>query len=444
MAPRRDSRGRFARLTAPLSPAAPIEPLVEPKVTPGMIYVLDIPSWWNVSTLPEHRKRCAVYFQGPASMKGRYRGLGARTSYISPNRYTGGKYQPISWKNHIVRAIKPSPMFSLAHFSPDGPHITSSGCDPEFFAVDENGGLIPAFQYLPPKMSDSLLYADGFAGEITPSAGGCLQNLETAITRLLISANSALHEFNPKAHLTLQNTTIVPPSLMETASDEQVALGCTSSQNAYGLPEVVFENPRLQLLRSCGGHIHFGISDLRTPQLVAASIRAMDAIVGIVCVSLMDKFDNPERRQYYGRAGEYRTPAHGLEYRVLSNGWLAHPKIYHLVFTLARRVANIGMTDLIRLWEATEEEVRETIDRHDVQRARKILWRNEKTLQVLFQSIWGRKAVHSTLATIYDGLQSVIKEPDNLERNWGLTRTTPQLYTSWRSYAEPSNYPTQL
>jgi len=52
----------------------------------------------------------------------------------------------------------------------------------------------------------------------------------------------------------------------------------------------------------------------------------------------MQNLDEPVRREYYGLAGEYRLPPHGLEYRSLSCAWIFHPKAAATILDLARRV----------------------------------------------------------------------------------------------------------
>jgi hypothetical protein len=78
------------------------------------------------------------------------------------------------------------------------------------------------------------------------------------------------------------------------------------------------------------------------PELLA---KLMDIMVGIPSV-LLDR--NPlaaERRKLYGRAGEYRTPPHGFEYRTLSNYWLRAYPLMSLVFGLTRQALALPYFD---------------------------------------------------------------------------------------------------
>ena len=54
-----------------------------------------------------------------------------------------------------------------------------------------------------------------------------------------------------------------------------------------------------------------------------------------------------ERRKVYGRAGEYRLPPHGLEYRTLGNFWLRAYPLMALVMGLTRIAVGVSYSSLI-------------------------------------------------------------------------------------------------
>jgi hypothetical protein len=64
-------------------------------------------------------------------------------------------------------------------------------------------------------------------------------------------------------------------------------------------------------------------------------------LVGNTCVLLDRDPRAAERRQIYGRAGEYRLPDHGLEYRTLSNFWLRAYPLFSLVMGLSRLAVSV-------------------------------------------------------------------------------------------------------
>jgi hypothetical protein len=138
-----------------------------------------------------------------------------------------------------------------------------------------------------------------------------------------------------------------------------------------------------------------------------------------MCVSLFQYYDDPMRRRYYGRAGEYRTPDYGFEYRVLSNAWLQDFTVYNLIYEMARRVIGAVVYDnrLFR-WDADPDETRECINNCDVELAHKILKRNDKVFSALIHSLPLPKedGVHNWMKeTIFNGWHTVAPHPDVCE-----------------------------
>lgn len=84
-----------------------------------------------------------------------------------------------------------------------------------------------------------------------------------------------------------------------------------------------------QNLRSCGGHIHVGFTQLPDDKLEAMAldiwkvdemmVKAMDLHVGVP--SVLQEPDN-ERKNLYGKAGAFRWKDYGVEYRTVSNYYL--------------------------------------------------------------------------------------------------------------------------
>lgn len=155
-------------------------------------------------------------------------------------------------------------------------------------------------------------------------------------------------------------------------------------------------------------------------------VKALDAILGVACVSLFDGYDNPQRRQYYGIPGEYRLPAHGLEYRPLSNGWLMHPMITYLVFDLGRKALLLGKKGLFpKMWKGDEQEVIDCMTSSDATKARELMDRNKKLmLNLLIAAYPWMQGTEQAPEVLYDllykGIASRISEPTNITRNWNL------------------------
>jgi hypothetical protein len=71
------------------------------------------------------------------------------------------------------------------------------------------------------------------------------------------------------------------------------------------------------------------------------TVKMLDLFVGIPAV-LIEQGQTPRlRRRMYGKAGSFRYTPYGLEYRVLSNFWMAAPQLMSLFMGLSRFAINI-------------------------------------------------------------------------------------------------------
>lgn len=311
------------------------------------------------------------------------------------------------------------------------------GADPEIFVVDSKGEMIPAWEFLPAKAkplhfqtADSYFkgtaYWDGFQAEFTTQAGlACLAQMSDNVQAGLKAIQKAARLHNPKATLSLSSVLMAKDEVLAKAAPEHVAFGCAPSKNAYGLTGNIREGREVPY-RFAGGHIHFGSIAHYGEEKLRRVVRVLDAVLGVAAVSMFDQFDNPVRRQYYGLPGEYRLPPHGLEYRTLSNAWLAHPLVFNMTFDLARAAAGLVDENMDHLWKATEAEVVETIMNHDVPRAREILARNSSLFKGILQTIGGTYMMHKDAPEIVakcwaNGMGSFVANPKDIDTNWKLS-----------------------
>lgn len=261
----------------------------------------------------------------------------------------------------------------------------SLGADPEIFLEKGDGTLIPAFTFLPSKYEplrtaeqNCTYYWDGFQAEynVVPSRdlNECLVSIRYGLKALLEAAQK--HE--PSARLSLKTVFETPLDMLRKlneTSPEFVEFGCMPSYNAYGVDGMHLDGVNCPH-RFAGGHIHFGISyDDNAMDKIPQIVKALDASLGVMCVSLFENFDNPVRRQYYGLVGEHRLPPHGLEYRTLSDAWLFNPKLASFVLDASRKILTATVNGKNK-WQASEAEVIECVIRSDVEMARKIVKRN--------------------------------------------------------------------
>jgi hypothetical protein len=335
------------------------------------------------------------------------------------------------------------------------------GSDPEVFVMNGTK-VLPAWEFLPDKGNplktwyahdaDTHLtpyfthqYWDGFQAELALGwAPTCLMFLMCYVQQGLRTIRDEAVKVAPNAKLSLKSVVRVPLSTLRTAMDPHVSLGCAPSLNAYGLKGIEAGNPRQLRYRFAGGHMHFGCTELIKHKNITHVVKMLDAIVGLWSVGAAKSFDHPIRRRYYGMAGEFRRPEHGLEYRVLSNFWLSHPVVFHATWEIARRAVMLALSEYANLWVAPEEMVVEAIQNGDAKIARKLLELNKPIFTWLMASRgWTMGMIDKLFNVGIDGLESIIKDPEDIENNWLLNPGQPtmscrqeahSLYT-WQGFA---------
>ena len=321
-------------------------------------------------------------------------------------------------------------------------HALTSGSDPELFLENDKGEVLPAFAFLPgkdkplrvPGLSNNLIgsmYWDGFQAEFTIQHGTCLDSLCYYTRQGLQGIYDELKKFDPKAKLSAKTVMNIPLNALTDGKDEHVNFGCMPSLNIYGMSGRVLPAREVEF-RPAGGHIHFGFQGNDNPERITRIVKAMDAIIGVACVSLFQNFDDKRRRIMYGLAGEHRLPKHGLEYRVLSNAWMMHPMLTYLVFDVARKAFVMGDKNFMRLWKATEAETIDCINNCDVKAAQNILKRNREVFIKLLKAIYRRtndKDYDVLFEGFINGAESMIENPTDIAGNWSLDGS---VYKVWK------------
>jgi len=279
-----------------------------------------------------------------------------------------------------------------------------TGSDPEFF-LRQGGQDVAAFFHLPPKeVRKGGWFWDGFQAETTVPARHCHQEFAVEFKKQL--ALLAGQHLEPRAATVWE----VPQALMDAAGENHVSFGCSPSLNAYGHKGLTAENPRALLLRFAGGHVHEGWTNLqRCFPDVEGIVKTMDVFAGVACVALARNFDNPLRRRYYGLAGEYRLPSHGLEYRTLSNFWLYHPLSFQLVLGLTRHAFSMGANGFRKHLIGTDNEVSTIIDNCDVPAAVDLVHLNEGIYKAWHDCYYGG-GFETFLRAVDRGIDKVIPD----------------------------------
>ncbi len=262
--------------------------------------------------------------------------------------------------------------------------MPSLGCDPEFFFVSTKTGHVVGSEkvfgeeglvyqdgwyrktevevkkydggHTVTSSKPSIFICDGVQAELNPRANTCRANLANEIGCCMRRLQDFLIEEERSDVYPLFTKQIVKVTKKELASlsPRSKTFGCAPSYNAHknGDVSVIPVNPEVYQFRSAGGHLHFGDSTFceitKTKGDPALAAMVLDVVVGNTCVLLDRDPLTSERRKVYGRAGEFRMPKYGLEYRTLSNFWLRSYPLMSFVFGMARVGISIVESTLAR------------------------------------------------------------------------------------------------
>jgi len=157
-------------------------------------------------------------------------------------------------------------------------------------------------------------------------------------------------------------------------------------------------------------------------ELFEPYVKAFDKILAVYFVAAGAHLESPKRREYYGLAGEYRLPPHGLEYRTLSSVPLSHPAILNLAFEMTRGIIALVDCNAQDLWVSDRDETIGVINENNQKAARALITRNKELLTILTQigrfesnnRKWGNKVYNIAM----NGIDSVIMDPGDFVNNW--------------------------
>lgn len=257
------------------------------------------------------------------------------------------------------------------------------GCDPEFF-IETNGKVDGSEKIIPKEgMKQSINFGgstvdggstikrDGVQCELNPRPMSCRAYLHNEIVACFLTLRRSLNKYyrTYKYDVSSKQVIKMDKKILNSLSKEARRFGCAPSRNAYTETEnKINVSPSRYLYRSAGGHIHIGRMEenwLEKDQDIIFSdipklVKLFDIIVGCTGTLIDRDIWAKERRKVYGRAGDYRLPKYGFEYRTLSNFWLNDYVYMSLMFGLARMACEF----LLSGWE---EEIFKRTDYLDIE-----------------------------------------------------------------------------
>lgn len=247
------------------------------------------------------------------------------------------------------------------------PHVVLTfGADPELF-FQKNGDIIGSERIIPFNGLGSIfapvVVRDGIQCELHPMACSSIRGLADNISKAFIDLNFHLASVKNQigdVQFCWDTLVEVNKSELDSLSDESRILGCKPSKNFYKDRPITV--PEGYPKRSAAGHMHLGLqtTELFKQQERDRLIPLLDIFVGQFGVLFDRDPGAAERREHYGRAGEFRYTSYGIEYRALSNFWLRNFTLFNLMFGMSR-VAVAILEQTLR-GEDLESELIDVVD----------------------------------------------------------------------------------
>lgn len=247
------------------------------------------------------------------------------------------------------------------------------GSDPELFITRPDGRVVAAHSvgipYLDksPEVVGGRYFRDGWALELNPHPSENPSELYKNIRNILNNVRMIL----PKGHgFSSVPCTYIDLSLLNDAPDDVKEFGCNPAYDAYKMqvtkPDV---DAKTYPLRSLSGHLHFsGLPHLDNTDNYPDIIKFLDLYVGLPLSIIFSRKQQYERRNFYGKAGEFRPQRYssgtrGLEYRTPDAQVLNHPQIF--LFALHASEWVLRHFPILKWDKSVEADLQEAINKGD-------------------------------------------------------------------------------
>jgi len=316
-----------------------------------------------------------------------------------------------------------------------------TGTDPEIFAFDKKGVVIPAWDWLPHRTVNPDTYWDGVQAEFTTNPTSCHNYQTDGVRNKLLAIDTLLKEKYPGAHLATTDVVKLDRKTLLSAEDDHIILGCSPSRNAYPtVKPIEIGDPREHPFRYSGCHLHMSVMEYPLPPwFPEGTVVMMDKLAGVLLTALGRDMEDPIRRKAYGRAGEFRVPApvpvdttywgtqfkdhtwKRLEYRTPGSFLLHHPALFNFAMDTARAAFRMGLLMDGRLLDEIGD-VQGIINNCDADAAVKLITAKNSYYQTFLNGTWNPNySSHTkTLAVLKQGAKASGRFGDSVYTNWKL------------------------
>lgn len=251
------------------------------------------------------------------------------------------------------------------------------GSDPEFFLRDSKGNLVPSFGLLggtkesPIKTPHGFIQEDNVTAEVNSLPAVNLEEFLHNHRLVLQDLEDIIKPLN--LSVDIKGSALFTPELL--SHPLAYIAGCEPDYDAWALTQNMPASYQGNLLRAAGGHLHIGFDEAKVDMMSRiAFCKALDLELGLPSV-ILDP--DQERRSLYGKAGSHRpklTQTHpdvngntvtddydGIEYRVLSNFWMASESLQRFVYNKIKLVDE-NLRELSDKAESIKDELVDVIN----------------------------------------------------------------------------------
>lgn len=247
------------------------------------------------------------------------------------------------------------------------------GADPELF-LEKNGeiisaeGMIGGTKHEPKSIGNKcFVQEDNIMIEFNIGASSTLDEFKDGISYTLEYLETMCKLYGKEYSLNFSASSEINEKHLRTMQSK--TFGCEADYNVYLKSSNKPPNSS-GTLRSCGGHIHIGYENpnQKTSEKI---VYAMDMILGLQSITI-DKDDR--RKEMYGKAGCFRFKKYGVEYRTLSNFWIASEDLIEWAYESTHLALDLVNSDIIdSLIHTFGDAVKNSIDNNDKEMASSLL-----------------------------------------------------------------------
>jgi hypothetical protein len=209
------------------------------------------------------------------------------------------------------------------------------GSDPEFMLMHKGEfksaiGVVPGTKDKHYIIGNDCFYYDNVMAECMIRPGSNKKDVIKNIREALVKYANIVKP----CKLVTQAAADYPKSQL--LHEDALKIGCVPEYCAYSLKMIPPPTDDFQqgTLRSAGGHIHIGWELAKNYYNALNIVRLLDLFLGIPSIYLDHDQTSASRKALYGKAGRYRRPKWGVEYRTLGDFWLSSPKLVELVYDI--------------------------------------------------------------------------------------------------------------